>query len=548
MVKTAPLGNKQATATVGATNQSEGGQEAAHMSTSPDSDTLEKPAVEHATGDGVKVKREVAPGIVRHDVEAVNAKKDRGLYAERVAIHPKRARGTFRNLKWLVMALTLGVYYALPWFRWDRGPALPDQFALIDFANQRLFFGPMEIWAQEFYYVTGLLVLAALALFLVTALAGRVWCGYACPQTVWTDLFIMVERFFQGDRNARLRLQKSPWTYEKAWKLTATHATWLLISILTGGVFVFYFRDAPTLAVELVTGTAPSVAYVFLGVFTFTTYTLGGLAREQVCIYMCPWPRIQGAMFDDHSLLVSYRPHRGEPRGPHKKGETWEGRGDCIDCKQCVVVCPMGIDIRDGAQLECIQCALCIDACNEIMDRIGRPRNLIAYDTFHNLKAAETGGTAPVKLLRPRTILYIVLLPAVLGLMTYGWMNRTELQLNVLRDRNPLFVRLSDGGIRNGYTLKILNKHHETRTYKVSVQGFPQSAGTPKLDFVGYDSSDPAIDVAPDNLRALRVYVSLPAAAIEKLQDEVTDVRFVVTDTGDGSQTGRGTNFRSPKK
>ncbi|MBU1212395.1 MAG: cytochrome c oxidase accessory protein CcoG [Alphaproteobacteria bacterium] len=525
------------------------------MATSPDTYITPRTASESAAGSPAQAPdeaaggpgREAAPGVARHDVRAVNAKDQRSLYADRIAIHPKRAHGTFRNLKWLVMGLTLGVYYITPWLRWDRGPALPDQAVLIDFEHQRLFFGPMEIWAQEFYYVTGLLILASLALFLVTALAGRVWCGYACPQTVWTDLFVMVERFVQGDRNARLRLQKSPWTADKIWKLGATHAIWLLIALVTGGAFIFYFRDAPTLAQELFNGTAPYVAYLFLGVFTFTTYTLGGLAREQVCIYMCPWPRIQGAMYDDHSLLVSYRAYRGEPRGAHKKDETWEGRGDCIDCKQCVVVCPVGIDIRDGPQLECIQCALCIDACNEIMDKIGRPRNLIAYDTFHNLKAAETGGSVPVKIFRPRTILYMVLLPAVLALMTYGWVNRSELQVNVLRDRNPLFVRLSDGGIRNGYTVKILNKRHDTRTYKLSIEGLPDGAAKPRIDIVGLESAAPGIAVAPDNLRALRVYLSLPAAAVSSLEGEAADLTFVVTDTADGSQTRRNTNFRRPQ-
>ncbi|MEQ8824642.1 MAG: cytochrome c oxidase accessory protein CcoG [Filomicrobium sp.] len=515
------------------------------MVTTPDS--FITPKSDSASGAAAAAKTEAAPGVERHDVNAVNAKDNRSLYAERVAIHPKRARGLFRNLKWLVMALTLGFYYLMPWVRWDRGPALPDQAFLIDFANQRLFFGPLEIWAQEFYYITGLLILGSLLLFLVTALAGRVWCGYACPQTVWTDLFIAVERFIQGDRNARLRLQKAPWTFDKIWKLTATHSTWLLISLVTGGALVFYFRDAPTLAHELLTGTAPEIAYVFLGVFTASTYLLGGLAREQVCIYMCPWPRIQGAMFDDHSMLVTYRGHRGEPRGPHKKGETWEGRGDCIDCKQCVVVCPMGIDIRDGAQLECIHCALCIDACNEIMDKIGRPRNLIAYDTFHNLEAAETGKTAPVKVFRPRTILYMVLIPAVMALMTYGWMNRSELQLNVLRDRNPLFVRLSDGGIRNGYTVKILNKRHDTRSFKIGVEGLPSGISAPKIDIVGFQENDPTIAVVPDDLRALRLYLSLPKAEAAKLTSEATDLYFVVTDVGDKTQTRRRSNFRRPQ-
>ncbi len=447
------------------------------------------------------------------------------------------------------MIFALAVYYGLPWLRWNRGPSLPDQAVLLDFENQRIFFGPLEIWAQEFYYVTGLLVLASLALFLVTALAGRVWCGYACPQTVWTDLFISVEHLIQGDRNQRMKLDKSPWTFEKIRKKTLTHIIWVLISLATGGALVFYFRDAPTLGHELLTGTAPSIAYVFLAVFAGTTYLLGGLAREQVCIYMCPWPRIQGAMFDDHSLLVSYRPHRGEPRGPHKKGATWDGRGDCIDCKQCVVVCPMGIDIRDGAQMACIQCALCIDACNGIMDKVGRPRGLIAYDTFKNLEAAKTGGSAPIKLFRARTLLYMVLIPLVLALMVYGWANRSILEVNVLRDRNPLFVNLSDGGVRNGYEVKVLNKRHEIRRVTIGIEGLPAGAGKPLIDVIGLgDEAANGIDVAPDNLRALRVYVKISADGLKALTDDITPITFVVTDLGDGTVTRRDSNFRSSNR
>ncbi|HRD76763.1 MAG TPA: cytochrome c oxidase accessory protein CcoG, partial [Hyphomicrobiaceae bacterium] len=316
------------------------------------------------------------------NARAVNRKADRELYASREKIHPRLARGTFRRLKWLVMLVTLGIYYALPWLRWNRGPDLPSQAVLVDMANNRYFFFFLEIWPQEFYFITGLLILAALALFMMTSMAGRVWCGYTCPQTVWTDLMIAVERFWQGDRNARIRLDASPWSASKVFKKVATHASWLLIGLATGGAFVFYFRDAPTLARELLTGDAPYIAYLFLVIFALTTYVLGGIAREQVCIYMCPWPRIQGAMVDHETLLVTYKSERGEPRGPHKKGQPWEGRGDCIDCKACVAVCPAGIDIRDGAQLECIQCALCIDACNEIMTKVGRPRGLVAYSTI----------------------------------------------------------------------------------------------------------------------------------------------------------------------
>jgi cytochrome c oxidase accessory protein FixG len=467
------------------------------------------------------------------------------LYAERVAIHPKRAHGTFRNLKWLVMGLTLGVYYITPWLRWDRGPVLPDQAVLIDFSNQRLFFGPLEIWAQEFYYVTGLLVLASLALFLVTALAGRVWCGYACPQTVWTDLFIAVERLIQGDRNARLRLQKAPWSSEKIGKLAATHAIWLFIALLTGGAFVFYFRDAPTLAYEFATGTAPYIAYVFVGVFAGFTYLLGGLAREQVCIYMCPWPRIQGAMFDDHSLLVSYRPARGEPRGPHKKGETWEGRGECIDCKQCVVVCPMGIDIRDGPQLECIQCALCIDACNEIMDKIGRPRGLIRYDTVAKQEAHATGGEEQTfKLIRTRTLLYAGVIGIVAAVMLVAMSMRTTLEVNVYSDRAPLFVRLSDGGIRNGYTVKILNKAHEPRNVTLRTKGLDGAT----MRIVGFESSNPTITLPTDNLRELKIFVSVPAGNVNQLTPPSTPFEIIVNDKASDAEMVRRAVFQSPAR
>ena len=410
------------------------------------------------------------------------APQDESLYAPHIKIYPKRAHGRFRTIKWIVMAVTLGIYYVVPWLRWDRGSYLPDQAVLIDFPSRRFFFFFLEIWPQEFYYITGLLVLAALALFLVTALAGRVWCGYTCPQTVWTDLMIAVERLFQGDRNQRLRLDKNPWSFETLWRKGATHFSWLLIAIATGGAFVFYFADAPTLARQLASFEAPLIAYSFIGIFTATTYLLGGIAREQVCIYMCPWPRIQGAMFDHDSLLISYRGWRGEPRGPHKIGQTWEGRGDCIDCGQCIAVCPTGIDIRNGAQLECIQCALCIDACNEIMDKVERPRGLIAYDTIRNLETAPR-GKPEMKFMRPRVLLYAGAFALVASIMVTAWTMRPDLEVSILHDRNPLYVKLSDGGIRNGYTIKVLNKLYEPHVFHLGVDGIPGAA----LTIVGHE-------------------------------------------------------------
>lgn len=463
-------------------------------------------------------------------------------YVSRTKIYPKLAKGTFRNVKWAVMAITLAIYYIVPWIRWDRGEALPDQAILFDFANQRLLFGPIEIWAQEFYYVTGLLVLGALGLFLVTSIAGRMWCGYACPQTVWTDLMIAVERFWQGDRNAQLRLDAQPWTFEKIWKKSVTHLSWLAIALATGGALVFYFRDAPTLAAELVHGTAPTVAYIFLGLFTLTTYVLGGLAREQVCIYMCPWPRIQGAMVDRDSLLISYRELRGEPRAAHKKGTSWEGRGDCIDCRACVSVCPMGIDIRDGSQLECIQCALCIDACNEIMDRVGRPRDLIAYTTMANLANATKAPREGWRIIRPRTILYTAMITIVASLMGWSLLHRADFELSVIQDRNPLFVVLSDGGLRNGYTIKIANKVEGPRTFKLQFSG---PAGL-RTKFVEFDGIDPTIKVGPSEVRAVKVFLLLPGAKKKDLKSDAEPVTIELQDVASGRTASRTTTFRSP--
>jgi len=489
------------------------------------------------------VSGEAAHGVQKIDVVAVNRKEGRELYAGRKKIYAKRAHGFYRNIKWIVMAVTTGLYYLLPWLRWNRGPGLPDQAVLIDVADGRIFFFDLAIWPQELYLVTGFLVLAALALFLFTAVAGRVWCGYLCWQTVWTDLMIAVERFWQGDRNARMRLDKEPWTAGKIWKKGMTHLSWLLIAAATGGAFILYFRDAPTLAAEFFTGQAPLPSYLFFALLTVFTYLLGGIAREQVCIYMCPWPRIQGAMFDSDSLLVTYRDFRGEPRGPHRKSQGWEGRGDCIDCNACVAVCPMGIDIRDGAQLECIQCALCIDACNEIMTKINRPQDLIAYETFRSIESEKKGGGLQLRLLRPRTILYSTLIAFVGAIMLYALLSKTVLEMNVIPERNPLYVQLSDGSVRNTYTVKILNKRYEKHSFILSLEGLPEA----KLTVLGMEGQEkPTIDVVPDDLREVRAYVTLPEAALAKHPGEKLELTFVASDIAGGNRTTRSTNFRKP--
>ncbi len=495
----------------------------------------EMPSVTPPTG-------EAAPGVTatKTGTGAANAKNPT-LFKDREAVHPKLVHGKFRNIKWAVMIVTLGIYYGLPWIRLDRGPGLPDQAFLLDFAHQRLYLFWIEIWAQEFYYVTGMLVLSALALFLATAVAGRVWCGYACPQTVWTDLMVLMERFWQGDRNARIRLSKSPWSFNKLWRLTGTHLSWVLISLTTGGAAIFYFVDAPTLASGLLHGDAPSLAYIFIGIFTATTYLLGGLSREQVCTYMCPWPRIQGAMFNSNSLLITYRGFRGEPRGALRKGQGWEGRGDCIDCGQCFAACPAGIDIRNGAQLECIACGLCIDACDEIMDKVGRPRKLIGYNSFRNLKAESHGERVPVRLIRPRTMLYGGAFALVGAVMLFGLTHKTVLEVNVVPDRNPLFVQVSGGGIRNGFTVRILNKKHGVHKFDIAVTGLKDAS----VSYVGIEAGEPPVEVKSDDVRAVKVYVTVPAEVAAKMPAEA-NIAFVVHDTGDGAETIRNTNFRGP--
>lgn len=407
------------------------------------------------------------------DAPRQTAERPPSLYEKRQQIYPKLAHGKFRTFKWLVMAITLGIYYLIPWIRWHRGEGIPDQAVLADFKGEKFYFFFLEIWPQEIYFLGGLLILAALGLFLVTSLFGRVWCGYTCPQTVWTDLYIWVERAFEGDRAARMRLDKMPWSFNKAWRKLGKHFVWLLIAFLTGGAFIMYWHDAPTIARTFFTGEAPLTAYFFAGILTFTTYFLAGTMREQVCTYMCPWPRIQASLTDEHALNVTYRYDRGEPRGPLRKDKGFDGRGDCIDCKQCVQVCPMGIDIRDGSQMECIHCALCIDACDDIMKKVGRPTGLIAYDTDIAVTTRAAGGKPRYQLLRTRTILYTILIALISGLMFWGYTSKSNYEFNVLKDRSPPFIRLSDGRIRNGYTLKLVNKATSASTVAISVEGLP---------------------------------------------------------------------------
>ncbi len=438
------------------------------------------------------------------------------------------------------MIFTLGIYYVTPWIRWDRGPNLPDQAVLIDLANRRFFFFWIEIWPHEFYFIAGLLIMAGLGLFLFTSAMGRVWCGYACPQTVWTDLFILVERWIEGDRNARLRLHnQKKWDLRKARLRLTKWTSWMIIGLATGGAWVFYFADAPTLLVDLVTGNAHPIAYTTIAVLTATTFFFGGIAREQICIYACPWPRIQAAMMDEDTLVVGYRTWRGEPRKHSEEVKAGEPQGDCIDCMACVNVCPVGIDIRDGEQLECITCALCIDACDDVMAKIGKPRGLIDYMAISD-ETNERAGK-PIKpvmkhILRPRTIMYTALWSLVGFGLVFALFIRADIEMSVAPVRNPIFVTLSDGSIRNTYDVRLLNKHGEDRPFRLSVVGDPalriQLEGTP------YES----VNVPADTSFLQKVYVIAPAGS-DPANSERTQFRLWAEDTSNGERAHKDTIF-----
>jgi len=367
-----------------------------------------------------------------------------------------------------------------------------------------------------------------------------VWCGYTCPQTVWTDLFILVERWIEGDRNARLRLHRQKkWDVRKARLRLTKWVSWLLIAAATGGAWVFYFTDAPTLLVDLFTMNAHPIAYTTIAVLTGTTFFFGGIAREQVCIYACPWPRIQAAMMDEDTLTVGYREWRGEPRKNSEEVKAGAEQGDCIDCMACVNVCPMGIDIRDGQQLECITCALCIDACDEIMEKIGKPRGLIDYMALTD-EVREREGKSPKPImqhiLRPRTILYTSLWSLVGVGLVFALFIRPEIDMTVAPVRNPTFVTLSDGSIRNTYEVRLRNKQGEDRPFRVSVTGDPavrvQLEGTP------YET----VDVPADSTHLQRVYLIAPPGS-DPAEAERSDVRLWVEDISNGDRAYKDTIF-----
>lgn len=484
---------------------------------------------------------------IRHAEPPPESGRAQKLYAKREPVFNRRIDGKFRRLKWAAMLVALAVYYAGPWIRWNRGTYAPDQAILIDLAHRRFFMFSIEIWPHEFYFVAGLLIMAGIGLFLITSAVGRAWCGYACPQTVWTDLFQHVDRLIDGDRNARMRLYKAPWGPAKIARRLFKWSIYLLISFVTGGAAILYFADAPTLIHNFFTGQAAPMAYAATGVLTATTFVLGGFMREQVCIYMCPWPRIQTAMLDEKSLIVTYKDWRGEPRGSLKRAEKEpKAFGDCIDCGQCVAVCPTGVDIRKGPDIGCITCALCIDACDRVMKEVGRSRGLIDYATLEDSER-ERAGSAPTphwKLIwHPRTLVYFGIWSAIGLTMLFALGTRSRTDITVAPDRNPPYMLMSDGSVRNAYTLKLRNMESRPRTFSIELQGLPGAImwtdDIPRSDAAR--KQERTVDA--DAVVPVRAYVVAPADTPEQ------DFRFRLSSLDEKGESDEGeTRFTTPEQ
>jgi len=413
------------------------------------------------------------------------------LYRSEEKIYPREIKGRFATLRRLAMVVLLGIFYGGPWLTWEGRQAV-----LFDLPARKFYIFGMTLWPQDFVYLALLLIILAVSLFFFTALAGRLWCGFACPQTVWTEAFVWIEQKIEGDRSKRMKLDRGPWNLNKIWRKATKQFLWIALALFTGFSFVGYFVDVRALAVGLVTFTAGPWQWFWVLFYGFATYGNAGFMREQVCKYMCPYARFQSAMFDKDTLIITYDEERGEPRGARRRGtDTKKERlGDCIDCTMCVQVCPTGIDIREGLQYECIACAACIDACDVVMDKMNYPRGLIRYTTEHAILHER------YQLLRPRTIIYSLILVALMTTMVSAMLLRPPVILDVLRDRNTLYRDAGRQGIENSYTLKIINKQNVEREYRLSVQGLPGIAIQTETHFV----------VAPETVYTVPTTVVVP--------------------------------------
>ena len=446
------------------------------------------------------------------------------LYRSEDKVYPREVKGRFATLRRIAMFVLLGAFYGGPWVRWNDRQAI-----LFDLPERKFYIFEMTMWPQDFIYLALLLIILAVSLFFFTALAGRLWCGYACPQTVWTEAFTWIEMAVEGDRSKRMKLDRAPWSFDKLRKKALKQFLWITLALITGFSFVGYFVDIHTLAGSLASFEASNWTWFWVLFYSFATYGNAGFMREQVCKYMCPYARFQGAMFDRDSLIITYDSERGEPRGGRKRNvdHKAEGLGDCVDCTMCVQVCPTGIDIRDGLQYECIACAACIDACDAVMDKVGYPRGLVRYSTERALEHKK------YRLLRPRTMVYTGVLTALLALMVSLIVLRTPVILDVIRDRNTLYRDVGRQGIENNYTIRVINKHNEDHEYELSVSGIEGIA----------IRQDTRFSLSGESVHTLPVSVTVPHEYASG--GHVIEFRLDATD-GSGISMTEESRFRGP--